>query len=245
MLAQPEPEVRRTTSPWQLRLLGAWRLSDADMAVDVASNGQRLLTLLALRGTSERSYLASVLWPDCSDLRAQGNLRATLSRLNRRNLRDVLLVANGTLALAPAVDVDVHHLIKTASEAIAHNLRPPCATALRLLSEQDLLVGWFDEWIVSDRERIRQLRLRALEELCDHLLSIGDVVAALEAALEAVSAEPLSESAHRAVIRAHLARGDRAEALLHFTHLRRLLHEELGVTPSGRTLELLRHEGCL
>ena len=107
-----------------------------------------------------------------------------------------------------------------------------------MLSADDLLVGWYDEWVLTDRDRLRQLRLHALEALSGHLLTIGNVATGLEAALEAVSVEPLRESAHRAVIRAHLAEGNRAEALRQFTHLRRLLHDELGVEPTSLAAEL-------
>jgi DNA-binding SARP family transcriptional activator len=57
-------------------------------------------------------------------------------------------------------------------------------------------------------------------------------MAAVEAALEAVALEPLRESAHRAVIRAHLVEGNRGEALRQLGELRRLLLEELGIQPS-------------
>ena len=52
--------------------------------------------------------------------------------------------------------------------------------------------------------------------------------------------EPLRESAHRAVIRAHLAEGNRAAALRQYAQLRRLLHAELGAEPSPMVTNLLR-----
>ena len=105
-----ESENRTSDSVWQLWLLGAWQLRGRDNVVEVSSNAQRLLALLALRGVSARSYMAGLLWPDCSDLHAQGNLRATLSRLQRRNFTDLLRVSSRTLGLHDAVEVDVHHL---------------------------------------------------------------------------------------------------------------------------------------
>lgn len=244
LLVQAAEPGRPTSNPaWRLLLLGAWQLSGGDVVVDVSSNAQRLLALLALRGVCERSYVAGLMWPDCSDLHAQGNLRATLSRLHRRNHRELLQVSNGTLALNDAVHVDVRRLVRTASAAIDGTLDARYWQALSILSGQDLLIGWYDEWVLTDRDQIRQLRLHALEALSGHLLTIGDVATGLEAALEAVSAEPLRESAHRAVIRAHLAEGNRVEALRQLAHLRRLLHDELGIAPSSLAIKLFRDEG--
>jgi DNA-binding SARP family transcriptional activator len=62
----------------------------------------------------------------------------------------------------------------------------------------------------------------------------------VEAALEAVTVEPLRESAHAALIRAHLAEGNRAEAARQFQQLRQLLRKELDEEPSWLVSDLLR-----
>ena len=50
--------------------------------------------------------------------------------------------------------------------------------------------------------------------------------------------EPLRESAHRIVISAHLAEGNVAEALRHYSRYRDLLWSELRLRP-GRQLEAM------
>lgn len=225
---------------WRLCLLGAWQLAGADRPVNVGANGRRLFALLAVRGACDRSYLSGVLWPDCSDPHAHGNLRATLSRLHRRTLTDLLQSANGVLSLRAEVEVDVRRLVATASAVLNETLRAPDRSTLGELGGGDLLVGWYDDWVLLERERLRQLRLHALEALSAQLLAGGDAAAAVEAALSAVAVEPLRESAHRAVIRAHIAEGNRAEALRQLGQLRQLLREELGVEPSMLVTDLLR-----
>ena len=91
-----------------------------------------------------------------------------------------------------------------------------------------------------ERERFRQLRLHALESLSEQLTAMGRLGQAVEAALAAVASEPLRESAHRVLIKAYLAEGNRGEALLHFRGFRDLLSHELGVEPSPRMAELVR-----
>ena len=224
---------------WRLSLLGAWRLTDPDRTVDMGSNGQRLYALLALRGRCDRPYLSGMLWPDCSDAHALGNLRATLSRLHRRGRTGPLESCNGVLALRPDVHVDVHELVTTATAVLDERPLPAGRSTLRRLTGDDLLVGWYDDWVLLERERLRQLRLHALETLSDRLLRAGLTSAAAEAALEAVTLEPLRESAHGALIRAHLAEGNRVEAVRQLGQLRQLLRQELGAEPSGLVTDLL------
>lgn len=56
---------------------------------------------------------------------------------------------------------------------------------------------WCDDWLVVERERLRELRIRALERVCEQLTAIGSFGQAIEAGMAAVRAEPLRESAHR------------------------------------------------
>jgi DNA-binding SARP family transcriptional activator len=96
----------------------------------------------------------------------------------------------------------------------------------------DLLPDWYDDWLVDDREGVRQLRLHALERMADELSMSGHHAEAIQAALAAVRLEPLRETAHAALIRAHLAEGNRSEALRQFTRCRNMLAVELAVEPS-------------
>jgi Bacterial transcriptional activator domain len=82
------------------------------------------------------------------------------------------------------------------------------------------------------RESYRQLRLHSLEAICDQLIQRERFGEALEAAFMAISTSPFRESAHRAVVFALLAEGNRGEALRHYERFRGALKEELGVEPS-------------
>jgi DNA-binding SARP family transcriptional activator len=228
-------------SAWRLELLGTWRLAGSDGVVDVGINGRRLFALLALRGRSDRAYLAGTLWPECSEPHAHGNLRAALSRLHRRNLAGPLAcLAGGVLALRPEVEVDVHEVVAVARAVLDGDPVPAPRLAVRRLACEDLLLGWYDDWVLLERERLRQLRLHGLEVLSGRLLAAGDLPGAVEAALEAVTIEPLRETAHAALIRAHLAEGNRAEATRQLQRLRELLRKELDEEPTPLVTDLLR-----
>jgi hypothetical protein len=97
----------------------------------------------------------------------------------------------------------------------------------------NLLPGFYDEWAIMERERVRQRIMHALEALSEKLAARRRFADAIEAAMLATSAEPLRESAQRALIKAHVAEGNITEARRSYHAYRDLLRRELGVTPSG------------
>jgi DNA-binding SARP family transcriptional activator len=104
----------------------------------------------------------------------------------------------------------------------------------------DLLPDWYDDWVLIERERFRQLRLHALEALCEALGGAGAYGMAIEAGLACVAAEPLRESAHRALMKVHLAEGNPAEAVRQYRLYRKLAAEELGLAPSGQMQHIVQ-----
>jgi DNA-binding SARP family transcriptional activator len=103
----------------------------------------------------------------------------------------------------------------------------------------DLLPGWYDDWALMERERIRQRMLHALEALSRNLASQGRWAEAVETALAAVTAEPLRESAQRTLIEVHLAEGNWIEGRRAFDAYRELLRHELGAEPSADLAALI------
>ena len=103
----------------------------------------------------------------------------------------------------------------------------------------DLLPGWYDDWIVFERERLRQQVLHALECLATLLVAEGRYADGIEAALLAVAIEPLRESAQRRLIEAHLAEGNVGEAHRVLRMYGDLLDRELGIRPSPGLVALV------
>jgi DNA-binding SARP family transcriptional activator len=103
----------------------------------------------------------------------------------------------------------------------------------------DLLPGWRDEWVMPEAEAWRQLRLHALEALTDRLSAQHRFSDATTAAMAAIKAEPLRESAHAALIRVHLAENNQSEALRQFGRYEDMLRTALGIEPTSRLRELV------
>ncbi|MEU9152860.1 BTAD domain-containing putative transcriptional regulator [Streptomyces sp. NPDC048417] len=233
-----EPRRDRTAGREQdlvgLRLFGAFRLEGANGLIAVPASAQRLLAYLGLYRRAPRSVVAGTLWPDVAEEHALGSLRTVLWRLRR--MRQPAVRSDGdSLCLADSVSVDVDDFTRAALR-LAGSLQVPdeAPPPLVLLEGGELLPGWDEEWIPPERERLRQLRLHALESLSVRLTVSGRYALALEAALRCVAIEPLRESAHCAVVAVHLAENNVVEAIRHYEAFRRLLREELGLEPSAR-----------
>lgn len=199
----------------------------------VPEGSKRLLAFVALRrGRVERRHAAGTLWPVGDDGRAAGNLRSALWRLRGADI-EIMQCDKWSLRLADGVAVDVQLVTEWADRVIGNRaLERDLAVSPARLDALDLLPGWYDDWAILERERLRQRVLHALEALSRRLVELGRYADAVEAAIAAIAAEPLRESAQRALIEAHLSEGNWVEAHRGFVNYRDLLRRELGVSPS-------------
>jgi DNA-binding SARP family transcriptional activator len=233
------PEADARWPSLELVLLHGFAVYRDGAVVGFPHGAQRLLAFLALADRPQlRAHVAGVLWPDVAEERAAASLRSTLWRIRRTGC-PLVSGSRDSLRLAPEVGVDVrdatsvaHRLLRTADHVADLD------TAGRLLAG-DLLPDWYDEWVQPERERFRQIRLHALERLAVLLAGAGRVGEAVEAGLAAVAAEPLRESAHRALIQVYLTERNPVEALRQYEGYRRTLRLELGTEPSEEIHDLV------
>jgi DNA-binding SARP family transcriptional activator len=182
-----------------------------------------------------RIRAASTLWPETTEARAAASLRSALWRL--RQAAPWLVAVGEGLQIPSEVEIDIREVRRVAGQ-VADPLSANEHAEPELFMT-DLLPDWYDDWVIIERERFRQVRLHALEELSALLTSKGRYAKAIDAGLGAIASEPLRESAHMIVIRAHLAEGNVAEAVRQFRTYSVLLEEELGVEPSAELRELI------
>lgn len=257
--ATPRQPAADAGTPVHLDVLGEFGLRVRESPVVVRRAQQRLLAFLAVsRRPVSRGALSQRLWEAADDRRSSSALRSNLWRLPRPTGVPLVTSTSTHVALSDAVVVDLWH-----RERVATWLRRPhraTATAApaaeaagphdgaagpgaepepHAMWTDDLLPEWTEDWLMTERESYRQMRLHALEHLSEQLRGIGQYAPALMAALSAVQADPLRESAHRQVIAVHLDEGNSAEALRQFHVYRRLLAHELGLPPSAAIRELV------
>lgn len=229
----PDPDL----SAVRLTLLGSFRLAGTQGDVPLPVTVQRIVALLALRGRSGRSRLAGALWPDRGEGQALGNLRTAVWRANR-TMPGLVLSEPRTLRLSPEVHVDTQRMTAMAHATLSGS--DPCRSPIELLgSDGELLPDWDEDWLVVDRERLLQLRLHVLEALAEQLAIEGSYGLAMEAAIAARRGDELRESAHRVVIKVHVAEGNAGLAEQAYQRCRAVLRRELGMEPSAETSALV------
>jgi DNA-binding SARP family transcriptional activator len=223
-----------------LQVLGGFRLLERGSPIVVPSERvQALLTYLVLRRgvPQHRAHLASLFWPDSTDRQARTNLRKLVLEL-RRTLPDAdrcVRAEGGTLLWreeAPCT-VDVLEFERAAScDASVAALERAAA-----LYAGDLLPGCYDEWVLAERERLRQRYLTVLERLVALLEARRAYAEAIACARRLLDQDPLREATYRWLMRLHAVVGDRAGAMRVYHTCATLLERELGVPPGAATRE--------
>jgi DNA-binding SARP family transcriptional activator len=211
-----------------------------------SARAESLLAYLLLhRETPQaRQHLAFLLWPDSTEAQARTNLRHVLHTL-RHALPDPdrwLAVTPRTLQWRPDAPcwLDVAAFEEALARADSDSAEERIA-ALREASELyagDLLQGSYDEWLLDERDRLRQRYLEALARLTMLLEARREYGEAILCAEQLLRHDPLHEETYRLLMRLHDARGNRARALRVYHDCTATLERELGVAPSAATREV-------
>jgi|GEM_PF-674247 len=250
-----EPEVGARVSQLKFRFLGGFEVWRGDEKIE-GFESQKARALLAYlicnRSRSfSRSHVAGLLWPEKEESSARHGLRQALYNL-RTTLQatgeDLIQTKQQTLQFDPSpqhwIDVEAFDRAVTrghrGEEIDTHEL----AHASQLYRGDflaDLIVKDspnFEEWLVSEQERIRESAIDLLRQLVGSYLERGDYRMGLQYGRRLVTVDPFSEASHRQVMKLYAMGGRRNRALAHYETLRDLLLRELGVEPLEETQAL-------
>lgn len=205
---------------------------------------EALLAYLACRQRPfPRPALAALLWDESTPKQALANLRKLLSQL-RKQLADYLLITRRTVAFN--TDSNYRLDVEIFREKIATAEPQQLETAMALY-QGDFLDGFylrdgraFEEWALPERERLRLLAIDALRQLVDYHLHHRQYRAGIVQATRWLALAPLSEAAHRRMMRLQARQGRRNAALRQYARCCRLLEEELQVKPTAATTALYK-----
>jgi len=215
-------ELSRDTRPMQLLLSTVAQVLRPDgVAVPLGPRDAALLAWLVLEGPTPRAQLAALLWPESPPEAARNTLRQRLFQLRKLLGADVVS-GQQNLQLAAGVGHDL-------------------AGGHELLADVNLdLGGDYAAWLAQQRAQRVDAHLSMRQAEAEQLERAGEFEAALPHAQALLRLAPLSEAAHRRVMRLHYLAGDRAAALLAFDACEQVLKNEVGTRPSTETLGLLR-----
>jgi DNA-binding SARP family transcriptional activator/pimeloyl-ACP methyl ester carboxylesterase len=240
-----------------LRLFGAPQV-DCDGEPISLRFHKELALLIYLAGTHRphtRLALATLFWPEQDQQSALAALRRTLYQIKVDLGEGILDVTRRTVRLSDEVElqVDTRTFLEAAHvcRGHAHPPQAPFASCVALLESavrlyvDDFLAGFslpdspmFDEWQFFEREGLRAECLRILAMLTAYYERQQDYDHAIEMARRWLSREPYHEPAHRVLIRLYTLIGQPEAAARQYDLCKRLLSEELGMSPHLETERL-------
>jgi len=210
---------------------------------------QSLLAYLALHkdAPQSRAHLAFLFWPDTTEAQARTNLRNLLHSLRGAlpNIDSYLDASVQTLKwgfdVPFTLDVtDFRAALARAEQSLRMNNSAAAREALEqavALYKGDLLPSCYEDWIIPQREELREAYLNSLERLVQMLEEQRDYQGAIHNAQRLLRHDTLHEEMYRRLIRLHALKGDRASALWVYHTCTTTLKRELDVEPSAATRE--------
>ena len=229
---------------FKIYLLGQFKLQVNDLPIELPSRpAQSLLAYLVLNAgvTHRREKLAGLLWPDANETNARGYLRQALWRIRKSlesgalSWQDHLQINDISVTFDDHSDywLDADLLLQPAEtqpvEQIIQTVR---------LYRGELLPGFYDEWIVLERDRLQAAYHQKMNLLLDGLIQTGQWEMALEWSEQWIRLGHAPEPAFRALMRAHAALGDQASVSATYQRCVDALDRELDLDPSPETQQL-------
>lgn len=234
MSSAPQPSRQ---AAWKLKLFGRGQLVADDLVLPLERKTAALYGFLALEGASSRSRLAGLLWADSTEESARNSLRQRFYRL-RISIGQDFIISTEPLKLDPSLAVDVvrfESLIFTGDFETALAFKGEFLEGLDFDDCPEL-----SEWVLAARERLEAGKREALKSVSSRLEQTGDYAAALGYAKQILLLDPISEDAHRQLMRLYYLAGDRPAALGAFEQCQTMLETQLGVKPLPETLNLAK-----
>src|ERR1700728_2683532 len=224
----------------RLRLIGqmeAWTITSENV-LPAGRKTRALLAVVALSAPRPalRGRLAELLWSRRPEEQARASLRQEIHRLLETLSPaggEIMQVTRDHLSLRPnAVWVDVEEVMRATTD------QPASLSLLDgdLLEDLDGIDPTFDAWLTTERERLRDRARNVAEAL---LRESSEPESAIPAAQRLLQIDRAHEGALRALMRAHVARGERGMAIQAYDRCRAVLADLLDAAPSQETQKLL------
>jgi DNA-binding SARP family transcriptional activator len=220
---------------------------------------QSLQTLLAYllihrHRNHSREILADLLWGESVPGHARKCLNTALWRLRKAIEEDAGLPAETYLITTPQgeLGINLQAPIWLDIADFEERLRPVLAksfssvtieeiTALdegTCLYQGDLLEGFYQDWVLQERERLRNLYMDSLWYLMRYHQQHSQPENGIAFGLQLLRIEPLREDVHRVLMRLYCESGQRALAARQYEQCCAILNTELGIAPMPETQNL-------
>jgi DNA-binding SARP family transcriptional activator len=233
----------------------AVRRDDWPLPARLTRGAEKLFAYLVLqrRRGHPRDELAGTFWGDMPEDRARNCLNTTLWRIRRalepddrsrgryietRPSGDIQFGPTGGFWLDVAIlEEALDALLPLPAERLDDDDLRRLGAAVDLYSG-DLLAGVFDDWALTERERLRALYVDAQVHLMAAHRARGNLQQSLDSGRRVLAVDPLRERVHRELMTLYRDSGQPAEAIRQYELCRHLLREQLGMAPGAQTQAL-------
>jgi predicted ATPase/DNA-binding SARP family transcriptional activator len=230
----------------EVRLLGKFDVRSDGKSIAITSRpAQSLFAYLILNaGTSHRrEKLAGMLWPDSLEETARDNLRHALWRVrkalpaSRQLTTEYILADDLSIAFNASADywLDASELEKLSENASTDEL-----VAVLSQFQGELLPGFYDEWVLLEREHLYSIFEHHMARLMSLLQEEKRWLDILDWAERWIKLGQKPEPAYRALMYAHAAKGDMSKVAATYERCVKSLRE-FGMEPSEPTKELYKN----
>jgi PAS domain S-box-containing protein len=237
------------TAVMRINVLGDFLIHDpAKREVRLPTRKSRaLIAYLALHAGKRftRGHLSTLLWGDQGERKARQSLRQALTAI-RGAVGPAAILCDGDYVVLPkgSISSDVQDF-----EALTKLETLGAAEDAKALYADDLLQGHefgqpaFDEWLQTERERLKEIARKNLGNILARQFRDHEVDGAIAAANSLIKLDPFNEAAHRTLMRLYARQRRAPAAIRHFQELSALLRREMGISPDEDTVDLY-HELC-
>lgn len=200
-----------------------------------------LYFLASTRQAHSRETLAGLLWSEMPETTARRNLTKSLTVL-RRLLGPFLRIEAQRVGFDPELHFDLDEAVFRAACA-SDDLEPEAIALYR----GDFLAGFFakgavlfEEWLLIQREQLRNLAIDMLERLIERAVAKRAFADGAAYSRRLLELDPWRETAHRRLMLMQARQGQHAAALAQYALCKQLLADELGVDPMPETEAVYR-----
>jgi DNA-binding SARP family transcriptional activator len=243
----------------KVRLFGKFSVENGEQRTQGIDSGKPLelfcYLLLHRHQHHNRETLAGTLWESSSTSQSKKYLRQALWQL--QNLLQnggepfdppILIIESDWIRVNPDAEIfldvaEFEKIYKGAHGFQGWQLNAEAIQALERAAElykNDLLLGWYQDWALFERERLQNMFLSILDKLIVYCEAHGRYEAGIGYGMQILNFDRARERTHQSLIRLFYLSGDRTSALRQYDRCKAALQEELGVDPAKITQELYK-----
>ena len=202
-----------------------------------------------------REHLADLFWTEQSLDKSRKYLRKSLWQLRKTlkyrlgNATNQLIITRpGWLQINPDADIwiditEFENRYRAVLDVCGWEMNEAqylsTNTAVELY-RGDLLDGWFDDWILLQREKYRDMYIEMLEKLMEYCEMKEQFNSAISFGEKILEQDPIQEQVHLRLIKVKWLLGDRVSAMRQYCKCRDALWDELAVHPGSELQEIYK-----